>query len=43
MAILNKANCTAFGACSLCLDKILYEKNVPASAGKINRLERSPK
>jgi hypothetical protein len=27
----------------LCLDKILCEKNVPASAGKINRLERSPK
>jgi ribonuclease D len=34
---------TAVGACSLCLDKILCEKNVPASAGKINRLERSSK
>jgi hypothetical protein len=31
---------TGFGACSLCLDKILCDKNVPARAGKINRLER---
>jgi len=44
MAILNEANRTAvgahglwhtaFGACSLCLDKILCAKNVPARAEK---------